>query len=230
MKYKHIYFDLDRTLWDYDANAGQAFQIIFEEYRLDQHFPDAVEFFRIFNIYNDVVWEEYRQGSMTKEVLREKRFELTLADRGISDKELAARIGERYMYLTPRQNILAPGTTEVLDHLSKCGCRLYILTNGFSATQYNKMSNSGILHYFDRTFSSEEIGINKPKPEIFHWAVTSVNALKKECLMVGDDLEVDVRGAMNYGIDTAWYNPAGITSELIPTYTIRDLRELIQVL
>ena len=92
------------------------------------------------------------------------------------------------------------------------------------------MASSEIDRYFIKIYSSEELGVNKPRKEIFHWAVSSVHAHKRECLMIGDDLEVDVRGAINYGIDAIWYNPENLPSDFHPTYTISDIGELIKIL
>lgn len=134
------------------------------------------------------------------------------------------------MYITPRLNILFPQAIETLEYLRDKKYKLYILTNGFIQTQDRKMKHSDIARYFDRVFSSEELGANKPNKEIFHWAVTSINAKKEKCLMVGDDLRVDIKGAMSYGIDGVWFNPQQITGEFKPTYTIKSLDDLRSIL
>jgi putative hydrolase of the HAD superfamily len=229
-KYKYLFFDLDRTLWDYDANSAQALTGIYEDYQLNRHFDSNNEFLSVYNHHNDQLWDDYRNGFIKKEELRTKRFELTLREKKIDDPKLCVEIGERYMYVTPRLNMLAPNTMMTLEYLWEMNYRLYILTNGFLSTQKKKMAFSEIDKFFIRIFSSEEIGVNKPRKGIFHWAVSSIHAHKRECLMVGDDLEVDIRGAMNYGIDAVWYNPGQTKSEFIPTYTITDIGELTQLL
>jgi putative hydrolase of the HAD superfamily len=228
--YQHLFFDLDRTLWDYDANSTKALTDIFLMYKLDQSFASAEEFLGIYNHHNDLLWEEYRKGMIIKEDLRTRRFALTLQERGIDDPVLCAKIGEHYMDVTPRLNILAPGTIETLDYLEGKQYRMYILTNGFLSTQQQKMAHSGLDRYFTRIFSSEELGINKPDVKIFHWAASAVHGKKKACLMIGDDLAVDIAGAKKYGIDTVWFNPAGQTSEIKPTYTISSMSDLQQIL
>lgn len=230
MTYQHLFFDLDRTLWDYDANSTKALTDIFRLYKLDQSFTSAEEFLEIYNRHNDLLWEDYRKGMIMKEDLRTKRFALTLQERDISDPALCGKIGEHYMDITPRLNILAPNTIETLEYLKERQYRMYILTNGFLSTQQKKMAHSRLDNYFSRIFSSEELGINKPNAKIFHWAVSAVHGKKKECLMIGDDLEVDIIGAKNYGIDTVWYNPAGLKSEYNPTYTISDMYDLQKIL
>jgi len=228
--YQHLFFDLDRTLWDYDANSTKALTDIFHSYKLDQSYTSAEEFLRIYNHHNDLLWEDYRQGMITKEDLRTRRFELTLREKGINDHPLCMEIGAHYMHIIPQLNILAPNTIETLEYLKDRQYRMYILTNGFLSTQQQKMAHSRLDSYFVRIFSSEELGVNKPHMKIFHWAVSAVHGKKKECLMIGDDFEVDIIGAKKYGIDTVWYNPAGLKSDPKPTYTISNMSELQKIL
>lgn len=230
MNYKYLFFDLDRTLWDYDANSRQALSFLYEEFNLQKFFTSFEEFHQLYSANNDYLWDLYRKGGTNKNELRSNRFALTLANRGIENPALAVEIGEAYMDLTPRLNILAPNTVETLNYLKKKHYKMYILTNGFMGTQETKVKHSAIEEFFIRIYSSEELGINKPKKEIFHWAVTSVHAKKQECLMIGDDLEVDIKGAMQYGIDAAWYNPLNEESAFKPTILIQDLSELINIL
>lgn len=230
MTYRHLLFDLDRTLWDYDANSYEALTRIFNEFDLQKYYSTPEEFLKIYHAKNDQLWDDYRNGKIKKGELRRKRFAMTLKEKKVVDTVLSSEIGSRYMYLTPRLNNLAPNTIQTLEYLKKRGYSLYILTNGFISTQEKKMKHSNISGYFKRLFSSEELGVNKPRKEIFHWAVSSLHAKKSECLMIGDDFEVDIVGAMNYGIDSVWFNPAKLAAETAPTYTIADLSELESIL
>ena len=230
MPYKHLFFDLDRTLWDYDANSTKALTEIFHSYQLANSFASPEEFLGIYNHHNDILWEFYRKGLIIKEDLRTRRFELTLLEKGITNHKLCAEIGEHYMYITPRLNILAPNTIETLEYLLEKQYKMYILTNGFLSTQQKKMAHSKLDTYFERIYSSEELGVNKPRKEIFHWAVSAVHGKKSECLMIGDDLEVDIIGAKNYGIDTVWFNPSGLKAAHKPNYTIGNMSELLKFL
>ena len=139
---------------------------------------------------------------------------------------LATDLGSQYLERAPSMTALFPGTVHTLEYLREKGYHLYILTNGFLKTQQHKLKNSRIDHFFLRVFSSDERGVNKPSAEIFHWAVTSLNARKKDCLMIGDDLHVDVAGAMRYGIDAIWFNPHGDSGSHIPTGEIHSVEEL----
>ncbi|MEX0988349.1 MAG: YjjG family noncanonical pyrimidine nucleotidase [Bacteroidales bacterium] len=230
MNYKYLFFDLDRTLWDYDANSSSALSMVYDEFKLDRHFSSREDFLKIYNRNNDILWEDYRNGKVMKEDLRIKRFEDTLQAGEIYNRAFSEEIGERYMYITPRLNTLTPHAVETLEYLTRQNYRLYILTNGFLETQKKKMTHSSIDNYFIRIFSSEELGVNKPRREIFHWAVSSIHARKKECLMIGDDADVDIRGAINYGMDNVWFNPGKVRTELRPTYIIQDIGELTSIL
>lgn len=230
MNYLNLFFDLDRTLWDYDANSAQALDQIFTEFELNTIFSSTEELLDKYIKNNDTLWVEYRNGKIRKEELRSKRFHLTLLENNTNDPELAARIGERYMYITPRLTNLIPNCLETLDYLRNKKYNLYILTNGFENTQNEKMRNSKIDQYFVKMFSSEKIRISKPHKDIFHWAISSIHANKRSCLMIGDDLQVDIRGAMHYGIDAVWLNSQGMKSEFNPSYVISDLAELRTIL
>jgi len=227
--YRHIFFDLDRTLWDFDTNSGTALSEIFEELKLYRFFTSPEVFVNLYHKHNEYLWENYRLGRLRKETLRSLRFDLTLKDVNVDDPSLAMKIGEQYLELCTEKTTVFPYTFEILNYLSP-KYLLYILTNGFRETQFKKLKNTGLIHYFKQIFTSETIGFNKPHPEIFHWAVSSVNARKIECLMIGDDPEVDIRGARSYGMDQVFFNPGNVKCEVDVTYEIKSLIELKNIL
>ncbi len=229
-KYKYIFFDLDRTLWDFDTNSATVLHEIYLKYGLAGSFRSPDEFISGYDRHNNRLWDEYRKGTTTKEILRNLRFQLTLEDVGISDPDLSQEIGDYYLDRSPRMSILFEGAFEILTYLLEKGYRLFILTNGFRSTQIAKMANSGLDAYFERMFTSEEIGVNKPGREIFHWAVSSLGVLAEECLMIGDDNIVDVEGASNYGMDAVWFNPEkleGPTKAVLIIETLSGLKALL---
>ncbi len=228
-KYMHIYFDLDRTLWDFKANSRQALEDVFMKYNLDNVFTDKDEFVEIYHMHNENLWEMYRNGKVTKAFLRTKRFELTLEEKKINDSHLASRMGKEYLELSVLKTNLFPGTHEILNYL-KPSYNLYILTNGFRETQVQKLQNCDLEKYFDEIFTSETIGYNKPHSKIFQWAVTAVNAKKKDCLMIGDDQQVDIKGAKSYGLDTVFFNPENEQVVEPADYIISELIELKKIL
>jgi putative hydrolase of the HAD superfamily len=228
-KYKHIYFDLDRTLWDFDANSRQALGDVFRNFNLDRIFTNPDDFIQTYHKHNERLWAEYRDGNLTKAILRSKRFELTLKEKKVKDPVLAARIGEEYLSQSVLKTNLFPNTLEILDYL-KPQYNLYILTNGFRETQFKKLANCGLDVYFDEVFTSETIGYNKPHVKIFEWAITAVNAKKNECIMIGDDQKVDIEGARRFGMDTVFFNPNKESPIVESTYIINDLSELKKIL
>jgi len=228
-QYRHIYFDLDRTLWDFNSNSRAALTEVFEKFQLNAYFEDADEFLELYNKHNDRLWDQYRKGNLTKKVLRSKRFELTLNEKKIKDKVHAENIGKEYLRISPLKTILFPYTHEILTYLQP-SYKLYILTNGFRETQFQKLKNCDLEQYFLEVFTSETIGYNKPHSKIFQWAVSSVNAKKNECLMIGDDQLVDITGANSYGMDSVLYNPENMEQIVPSKYTITDLKELEEIL
>ena len=227
--YKHIFFDLDRTLWDFDSNSRAALIDVFENHNLNRYFESPEPFILAYNKHNELLWDHYRKGHIRKEHLRSLRFELTLRDVEIVNNELAIAIGEDYLQLSAGKTILFPYTHEILIYLQK-KYPLYILTNGFRETQFSKMKICDLSKYFHTVFTSETIGFNKPHPKIFHWAMSSVNGKKEECLMIGDDIEVDILGARNCGMDQVFFNPNKLITRAKPTYEIESLIELKKIL
>jgi putative hydrolase of the HAD superfamily len=223
--YKHIFFDLDRTLWDFDANSREALTDVFLNHHLDRYFESPETFINAYHKHNELLWNGYREGNIKKELLRSLRFELTLKEVKIDNHELAKAIGEDYLQLSTVKTILFPYTHEILNYLYE-KYPLYILTNGFRETQFSKMKNCDLTKYFRNVFTSETIGYNKPHPKIFHWAMSSVNGRKEECLMIGDDFEVDILGARSCGMDQVFFNPEKLIVKEKTTFEIDSLMDL----
>lgn len=228
-KYRFIFFDLDRTLWDYETNARTAFYELIDRYRLDEIKERFDSFVAMFNQVNERLWEEFRERKINKNELREKRFTEVLSFFHIHDKELAYRMGEDYMKITPSKGALMPGTIETLTYLHD-KYQLYIITNGFGEVQETKMKNSGLNKFFNKVITSDTIGIQKPHPAIFHHALSSIHAKKNETLMVGDDIVTDILGAKRAGIDQVLLNPSRKPHNEDITYEIWSLLELKDLL
>ena len=228
-RYRHVFFDLDRTLWDFDKNTRDALIIIYEKYNLSTIITDIDAFINAFRKNNEQMWISYRRGEITKSKLREIRFYKTLKEFNIEDNGLAKKMDADYILLSPDNTQLIPHTTEVLEYLQK-RYTLYILTNGFRETQTRKIFNSGIESYFTRIFTSDDLHSTKPNKQIFHLALSAVNAKKSESIMVGDDLLIDIIGAREYGIDQVHLNPDKKVHNQKITYEICSLKELMDIL
>ena len=230
LKYKHIFFDLDRTLWDFDAAAEVAFERIYEKYELKKlGIPSAHEFHEVYHPLNEQLWVLYRADQITKDDLNRTRFLKPLEHYGIHDTALADHLSEDYVFWSPRIVRLVPGTMELLDYL-KPKYHLHLITNGFQEVQHTKLSGSGLEPYFDTLTVSEEVGVKKPNPEIFLYALRKANATAQESIVIGDEMAVDIDGARAAGIDQIFFNPSGIEVEGERTFEVKRLVEIMQIL
>ena len=229
-KYQHIFFDLDRTLWDFDAAAEVAFERIYEKYNLKSlGIPSAHEFHEVYHPLNEQLWVLYRANKITKDELNRTRFVLPLEHYGIHDTDLADHLSEDYVYWSPRIVRLVPGTMELLEYL-KPKYHLHLITNGFQEVQHTKLSGSGLEPYFETLTVSEEVGVKKPNPEIFHYALRKAGAKAEDSLMIGDEMAVDIDGARAAGMDTLLFHPTEDRVEGECTYEVRSLMEIIGLL
>lgn len=179
--------------------------------------------------FNDALWALYREGGIEKEILRSLRFRQTLESFGIYEPGLDETLSDFYLHHAPRIVRLEPGAIDLLDYL-KGNYHLHLITNGFAEVQYTKLKEGGLSHYFEHIITSEEAGVKKPDPAIFKLALSKAGAIAHECLMVGDDPEVDIFGARSCGMHQVFYNPKGIVSTLEATYEISTLNDLKEIL
>lgn len=228
-RYRYVFIDLDRTLWDFERNSLEVLHELFSEYKLDSVVADATTFSRTYVKHNNYLWNSYCKGELTKEVLRYKRFDATLSELGVNNHQLAAKLGEEYLRILPLKTILIPNAKELLDYLApKYG--LMILSNGFHEVQVDKLKRCGLNHYFDRVVTSELSGYHKPDPRAFGYALSSANIRKNQGIMVGDDLEVDIVGARKFGMDQIFFNPERKPHGEKVTYEVETLKEITQIL
>jgi len=228
--YCHIFFDLDRTLWDFDTNSRETLQEIFVKQNLEKKgIPSFEKFYAAYHEINAFYWENYRTGEIDKATLRYIRFYDTLTKFGIDDKECAIKIGNDYVEHSPRKTSLLPNAVETLSYLKEKYI-LHIITNGFEEVQHIKMHSSGIAHFFEHIITSEKAGHKKPAPEIFRYSLKLAGAKRKDSLMVGDNLEIDCIGARQTGIDQVFFNPGKEPHNEKITYEIASLEELMNFL
>jgi len=228
--YKHIFFDLDRTLWDFDYNSKKTLKDIYNSLNLSSHgIRNSNLFINTYKKVNFNLWMKYRDGVLSKEELRSSRFNNTLSVLGISNQSLAKEISLLYIQNSPRQTKLMPNTEYILNEI-KNKYKLHIITNGFKEVQIIKMKRSGIFNYFENIIISEEIGYLKPNKNIFLFALKLCNAKSKDSLMVGDDLISDISGANKVGIDQVFYNYKNIKSKNKATYEINNLIDILKII
>ena len=230
MIYKSIFFDLDDTLWDIHVNGKDALSETFDEYGLKNLFPSFEDFYDRYMPNNLELWAQYRMGMIRKKELVLRRFLFLLQQKGINDEALALKMNADFLEATTTKTKLIPYAKEILDYLSP-KYRLFILSNGFTEVQHKKMKNSGLSPYFEKVILSEDAEANKPSPEIFDYALKKTNSRRKASVMVGDSWEADIIGAKNSRIDQIFLNRDNKTNlEFQPTYTIKSLKEIEEIL
>jgi len=230
MKYRHIFFDLDHTLWDFETNSRQTLEDMYQTYNLQQKGVYSFEaFYKNYMVHNEKLWDRFRKGFIKLDDLRWKRMWLTLLDFKIGDEKLALDMAKRFLDLLPTRKTLFPYTVEILTYLTNKGYSLHLITNGFEETQHCKLKYSGIDSYFGEVITSEGSSYIKPNKEIFDYAFQKTNALPQQSIMIGDSIEVDIQGAINAGIDQIYVNHLNIAAAIQPTYTVYSLKELEQI-
>jgi putative hydrolase of the HAD superfamily len=224
-----LFFDLDNTLWDFRANSREAFADVFSKVGLMGRIEDFNRFLEVYERYNEHLWSEYRKGKMNKDVMRSERLMLTFREFGIDDEEVVNKTNELYIKIAPTKTHLFPGVHETLGYLSS-KYNLYILTNGFSEVQLQKIIGCRLQPYFKKLFMAEMVGYQKPDRRFFEYAIKSIHAHKNECLIIGDDPETDIHGGANAGIDQVYFNLHNRDCRVIPTFEIKDISELREIL
>lgn len=228
-KYKHIFFDLDRTLYDFDRNNRETIFQLFQNFRLEElGVREFSEFHQTYKVINLGLWERYKKQEITKEYLNVTRFSETLMAFGINNG-LEKDFASEYIRLSPLQIHLVPGTIEILEYLKPL-YPLHIITNGFDEIQFVKIERCGLNPYFSHTIVSEDAGAQKPDQRIFDYAFQKTGAVPGESIYIGDDPQSDIYGAQMAGMDQVWLAQEGEESEYEPTFRIHNLLELKNIL
>tara|TARA_B100000900_G_C20580478_1_gene717309 strand:+ start:613 stop:1305 length:693 start_codon:yes stop_codon:yes gene_type:complete len=230
MHIKHVFFDLDRTIWDFETNAYKTLLELYQDHALNEKgISDVDVFINNYKTHNENLWKLYRDGEIEKDVLRSRRFKLTLQDFGNNDDCLAIDLGNQYVQKCPLKTHVFPFTYEVLDYLND-KYHLHIITNGFEEVQYVKLEQSKLLHYFEQVVTSEQVGVKKPNPEIFRYALVKAFCKPNESIMIGDDLPVDILGAKAMGMHQVYFNPKKIAHQESIDFEISCLSQLQELL
>jgi putative hydrolase of the HAD superfamily len=227
--YKHLFFDLDHTLWDFEANSEATLREMFDSYQLERFFDDYNDFHARYEVHNLFLWAQYRKNKVTKKTLNLQRFHLPFSEVGFDDIMVAQQFANDYLNISATKTLLFPNTLDVLEIL-KSKYQLHIITNGFKEVQNKKLENSGLRQFFTNIFISELIGVQKPDKYFFDYSVKSSHANPKECLVIGDSLEADIKGARKAGIDQVFFNSKGLEHNEEITYEINNLQELLTFL
>lgn len=229
-KYKHLFFDLDRTLWDFDKNSKETLHEIYDDFNLHGlGTPEFEEFYNHYLNHNVRLWELYRNEKIQKDFLSVERFYVTLQHFGIENKALSEMISKEYVKRSPLKTNLCPHTHEALSYLSG-KYTMHIITNGFEEIQHKKLKTCGLDKYFESVITSEEAGCKKPDKNIFFYSLEKSNSNIPESIMIGDDIAVDILAAKSVGMDQVFINHQKIEHKEDITYEIFSLKELTEIL
>ena len=202
-QYRHLYFDLDHTLWDFDKNAKVTLTQVYADFDLNKKVHASFDdFYQKYLYHNQVLWDRYHKGFINADDLKWKRMWRTLLDFKIANETLAKGLSAQFLEILPTQKEVFPHTFEILDYLTQQNYQLHLITNGFEKTQWSKLKNSGLDKYFDKVVTSEASNSVKPNKEIFEYALIKAGALLNESIMIGDNLDADIQGALNAGMDS----------------------------
>jgi putative hydrolase of the HAD superfamily len=229
-RYKHLFFDLDHTIWDFDKNAEETLHELYLSHKLEQiGIHSADQFIEIYTKNNHQLWAEYHTGRISKEDLRKTRFLKTFTEMGVSPDLIPDCFENDYVTICPTKMNLFPYAHETLSYLHG-KYTLHIISNGFRESTEMKISNTGLARYFDKVFISEIIGVNKPDRAIFQHALDATNASVSESMMIGDSVEADIRGAQDFGIKAIYFNPGRKEKPEDIDHEITSLSELMSIL
>ena len=234
--YKDLFIDFDDTLYDTHGNAVIALEETFEEFRLDRYFADPQVFYDAYWAANIDLWGRYSRGEITRDYLIVERFRRPLSE-GVGLDITAAyclEMSDHFLDHCASKPGVLPGAHELMDYLRQRGYRMHMTSNGFHEVQYKKLDSCGLRPYFDTVILSEHAGANKPSPQFFHYALQQSGAQPATTLMIGDNLQTDIFGAMAVGLDTLLFNRWNIPQSSIfnlhpPTYVVDSLAEIEQI-
>ena len=230
-RYRHLFFDLDHTLWDFERSSGECLTEVYHTFDMAGLGIGSLEnFIATYLRINYQLWRELERGEIPHGHIREQRFRRVLQEFGVHADIDSKPMEEAYIEMLPTKSYLIEGSLEVLNHAREKGYQLHILTNGFDLVQSRKMQSAGIFDYFVHIVTNEKARARKPDRRIFEYALQCAGADCGDCLMIGDNWEADILGAKGAGMDTVYYNPAGNVFDESATYDIRHLRELMEIL
>ena len=227
MPYKDLFFDLDHTIWDFELNSKETLWDLHLKYELEaKGIHDFDVFYSQYSVHNHRLWDRYTKGFIKQEELRWKRIYLSLLDYKIADEALSKEMSVDYLDILPNKKNLFPYTIEILEYLKSKDYSMHLITNGFESVQFKKIKNSNLADYFTEVITSEASNSLKPNKEIFEYALKVSNANVETSIMIGDNEDADIQGAINAGMDSIFVNHLQIQPTVPATHTITHLKEL----
>ena len=204
---RHIFFDLDNTLWDHRKNAILTLNELFQRKEINEKYNLLFdEFHAKYNEINEDLWVKIRDGIIDKDFLRKHRFYDTFLHFDIDDEELADYFEKHFLDEIINYNELIDGTLDILEYLKSKDYQLHVVSNGFHEVTNRKIEKSGLKKYFETVTSAEDAHAMKPDERIFEYSLNVANAKKSESIFIGDDWIADVKGAQNFGMEVIFFD------------------------
>ena len=233
--YKDLFIDFDDTLYDTYGNAVIALQETYDAFRLDRYFDSPPTFYDAYWSANIDLWSRYSKGEIDRPFLIVERFRRPLSvGKGLDvTKELCLEMSDKFLDFCSSKSGVVDGANELMDYLKQKGYRMHMTSNGFHEVQYKKLAACGLRDYFDTIILSEDAGVNKPSSLYFDYALKTSGASRETTLMIGDNLQTDILGALNAGLDAMLVNRWNIDKADIPntvTFVMDSLRDIINIL
>jgi len=243
MKYKDLFVDFDDTLYDTHGNAVIALRETFDVFHLERFFDDPQVFYDSYWMANIDLWGRYSKGEITRDYLIMERFRRPLCESealrvqseesASAFKDFTLQMNDTFLDFCASKPGVVDGAHELMDYLKERGYRMHMTSNGFHEVQYKKLAASGLRDYFDTIILSEDAGVNKPSPLYFDYALKVSGAERQTTLMIGDNLQTDILGALSAGLDAMLFNRWEVDvreSPQAPTFVVDHLRDIMSIL
>lgn len=227
-KYKYLLWDIDGTILNFELAERAAIRSLFDRFKLGECSDEMLMYY---SQINKRYWQLMESGKIKKDKMLVERFIEFFSNKGIN-ADIAAEFNKEYQIALCDTIVFNDDAIDIIEHQKKT-CKIIIVTNGTEVVQEKKLERSGLNDIVDNVFISELVGFEKPNIKFFEKVILEVGIKDlKEALIIGDSLTSDIQGGHNIGIDTCWYNPKNEknTTLLSPTYTIRNLHELENII
>ncbi|MGM9844522.1 MAG: YjjG family noncanonical pyrimidine nucleotidase [Muribaculaceae bacterium] len=226
-----VWVDLDDTLWDFSGNSLISLAKIYDMHDLHRFYPTMEQWRNRYLEVNHSLWARYNVGTISKDYLQHERFARPLIDCGMDEKDAydySEVLHTDYLRFLGQCSTLVPGARTLLENIKARGLKIGVLSNGFKEVQYDKLRSGGVLDMIDCIVLSDEIDINKPDHRLFDYALLKAGTTAKQSIMIGDNPDTDIKGALNAGWHAVFFNRNNLPIEFgEEVTTVKDLKDII---